>query len=225
MASNYCIIISQENDNRLEQLYSSAPFYLFNVELEIGYILPLNLETTLETFHQSVICVRNVFLSGDNGPTILRSMFANTRASPEFLQTIIADVLFFASEIDTDPVNLRRKVIKLIVEVILEVSTDDEVDQVIDDSLSTLNFKPASSSSIQALKRFKWGDEGHLPFKKTRLFEGLSSKKECTICLDEFLDGDEVALMPCGHVYHDGCIVKWLETSHLCPLCRYQMPS
>ncbi|MBA0719455.1 hypothetical protein Golax_007134 [Gossypium laxum] len=33
------------------------------------------------------------------------------------------------------------------------------------------------------------------------------------------VEGEEVASMPCGHGYYNGCIVKWLETSHLCPLC------
>ena len=115
-----------------------------------------------------------MFLSEEYGPNIVLSMLANTGASPEFLQTIIADILSFASEIDTDSVNLSRKVIKLTVEVIVEVSTDDEVDQVIDDSLSTLNFKHASMFSIQSFIRVKLGDEGLIPFKKRDRFEGLS---------------------------------------------------
>ncbi|XWS23731.1 hypothetical protein CRYUN_Cryun28dG0040400 [Craigia yunnanensis] len=225
MASNYCIKIRQENDNRLEQLFCWIPYDLFNIELEFRYVSPLNLETILETFHQSVIYPRDMFLSEEYGPNIVLSMFANTGASPEFLQTvIIPDILSFAWEIDSDPVNLGRKTIKFLVEVLVQ-ATDDEGDQVIDDSLSTLNFKPASRSSIQSLKRVKLGEEGLLPFKKRRRFEGLSSKKQCTICFDELLDSDEVASMPCGHVYHSGCIVRWLETSHLCPLCRYQMPN
>ncbi|PPR90909.1 hypothetical protein GOBAR_AA29780 [Gossypium barbadense] len=56
--------------------------------------------------------------------------------------------------------------------------------------------------------------------KRRRLREGLSStNKECAICLNEFLEGDEVASI-CTHVFHDGCIVKWLKTSHLRQLCR-----
>ncbi|XVE55334.1 hypothetical protein DITRI_Ditri03aG0150400 [Diplodiscus trichospermus] len=221
MAIDYCIRIRQENDNSLEQRYSSFPYDLFNIELS------LNFETTLETFHRSVICARDSFLCREHGPIIIHSMFAETGLPLEFLESIIVpDILSFALQIDSDSINVGRKIIKLLFELQVE-ETVDEVDQAIDESLSTLNFKPASSSSIQSLKRIKWGDEDRLlPFKKRRrLNEGLSSKKECSICLDEFLEGEEVASMPCGHVYHDGCIVKWLETSHLCPLCRYQMPS
>ncbi|XWS35841.1 hypothetical protein CRYUN_Cryun20dG0030700 [Craigia yunnanensis] len=153
-------------------------------------------------------------------------MFADVDESLKFLPTVIVpDFISSAWEIDSDPFNLGRKVIKLIVKALVEMSTNDEVDRVIE-SLNTLDFMPVSRSSIQALKRAKWGGEGHLPFKKSSiLLESLSSKKECSICLDEFSKGDEVASMTCGHVYHDGCIVKWLETSHLCPLCWYQMPS
>ncbi|XWS15136.1 hypothetical protein CRYUN_Cryun35bG0068200 [Craigia yunnanensis] len=227
MAFVSCIEIWQENDNHSEQLYSEIPYHLFNIELDFRYISSLNPEATLETFNQSVIFSRDMFLSQEYGPNMVAPMFANTGESPEFLQTVIVPIILSsASEIDSEPVNFGRKVIKLIIKVLVKVNTDNEIDQVIDESLNTLNFKPASSSSIQSLKRMKWDDEGHLPFKKRRrLLEGLSSKKECAICLDEFLEGDEVASMPCAHVYHDGCIVKWLETSHLCPLCRYQMPS
>ncbi|KAK6246218.1 hypothetical protein SCA6_009308 [Theobroma cacao] len=219
MASNSS---SQENDNRLEQICS-----VFDIQLEFHYASPLNLETTsIET--QSVMCPSDMLLSEEHGPDILLSILSPNTAIPlETLQTVIVPgVLSFARQVEADPVNLGRKIIKFGVEIFLP-EPDDEV---IDDSLSTLNFKPASRSSIQALKRMKLGDdEDHLlPFKKRRRLDGLTSstsEKECSICLDEISDSEEVALMPCGHVYHDGCIVRWLETSHLCPLCRYKMPS
>lgn len=44
-----------------------------------------------------------------------------------------------------------------------------------------------------------------------------------SICLEEMNVLDvEVACMPCRHVFHYGCIGRWLSTSHLCPLCRQQ---
>ncbi|XP_048129497.1 RING-H2 finger protein ATL22-like [Rhodamnia argentea] len=48
----------------------------------------------------------------------------------------------------------------------------------------------------------------------------------CSICLEEMNALDvEVARMPCRHVFHYDCISRWLSTSHMCPLCRFPMPT
>ncbi|CAK7344099.1 unnamed protein product [Dovyalis caffra] len=69
---------------------------------------------------------------------------------------------------------------------------------------------PATKSSIDALER--------------TVFDGLGSARDCTVCMEEIEAGSEAIRMPCWHVYHSGCIVQWLRTSHLCPLCPYHMP-
>ncbi|KAK4567175.1 hypothetical protein RGQ29_003128 [Quercus rubra] len=71
---------------------------------------------------------------------------------------------------------------------------------------------PATKSSIAALK-------------KVKIDGSCTSSDPCSICLNDFCDGSEVMVMPCLHLYHKDCIVRWLETSHLCPLCRYPMPT
>ncbi|KAI3714709.1 hypothetical protein L6452_21668 [Arctium lappa] len=40
----------------------------------------------------------------------------------------------------------------------------------------------------------------------------------CTVCMESFLSSCKQA--PCGHVYHDGCITKWLSFCNSCPICR-----
>ncbi|PPD92100.1 hypothetical protein GOBAR_DD10927 [Gossypium barbadense] len=44
------------------------------------------------------------------------------------------------------------------------------------------------------------------------------------ICLEEVEVGFEASQMPCSHVFHDDCIKKWLQQSHYCPICRFEMP-
>ncbi|WVZ88314.1 hypothetical protein U9M48_034849 [Paspalum notatum var. saurae] len=58
--------------------------------------------------------------------------------------------------------------------------------------------------------------------------EGCGGGAECTICFEDFKDGEEVSVMPCsgGHEFHTECISKWLgQYSNMCPLCRHALPT
>jgi hypothetical protein len=46
---------------------------------------------------------------------------------------------------------------------------------------------------------------------------------ECAICLDHYEAGETVCwakVRACNHIYHEDCIVRWLEFHDECPLCR-----
>lgn len=51
-----------------------------------------------------------------------------------------------------------------------------------------------------------------------------SDSMMCTICLEEFKNGERFVILPCGHAFDEKCIVDWFETSHACPLCRFELP-
>lgn len=50
----------------------------------------------------------------------------------------------------------------------------------------------------------------------------------CVICLENFVDGDTLRVLPCSHLFHTGCIDHWLlgTYSHFecettgCPMCK-----
>lgn len=69
---------------------------------------------------------------------------------------------------------------------------------------------PAARAAIDALQRVLGRD---------------GDEVSCRICLDQIERDMQVARMPCNHKYHLVCIVRWLETSHLCPLCRFALPT
>ena len=57
-------------------------------------------------------------------------------------------------------------------------------------------------------------------------------KIDCCICLVSLVDdgsgtqrsgGDDVAALPCGHLFHLPCILQHLEHKSACPLCREQV--
>jgi len=40
----------------------------------------------------------------------------------------------------------------------------------------------------------------------------------CSICRDDFVDGDIIRDLKCGHSYHRGCVDEWLLRKNTCPL-------
>jgi hypothetical protein len=57
----------------------------------------------------------------------------------------------------------------------------------------------------------------------SRLRWEAAEQAECAVCLDEFAAGDVLAHLPCGHRFHWGCALPWLEgaaSNNSCPFCR-----
>ena len=43
---------------------------------------------------------------------------------------------------------------------------------------------------------------------------------DCSVCLEDFVIGDELMILPCHHNFHSTCAKEWLKHNHSCPLCR-----
>jgi hypothetical protein len=51
-----------------------------------------------------------------------------------------------------------------------------------------------------------------------------AGNNNCPICTDDFVKGQDVRLLPCGHQFHPDCIDPWLiNVSGTCPLCRIDL--
>ncbi|GAV86191.1 zf-RING_2 domain-containing protein [Cephalotus follicularis] len=49
----------------------------------------------------------------------------------------------------------------------------------------------------------------------------LTTTTDCAICLSDFVEGDEMRVLPqCGHGFHLGCVDTWLGSHSSCPSCR-----
>ncbi|PWA70473.1 COP1-interacting protein 8 [Artemisia annua] len=74
---------------------------------------------------------------------------------------------------------------------------------------------PASKAAIDALKTVEKSG-----------VSGLSELSEaCAICKDKVFNTEEevVKELPCGHMYHEECIVPWLGSRNTCPVCRFEL--
>ncbi|CAA6670337.1 unnamed protein product [Spirodela intermedia] len=43
---------------------------------------------------------------------------------------------------------------------------------------------------------------------------------KCSVCQEEYLAGDEIGKLHCGHFYHVGCVHQWLRQKNWCPICK-----
>ncbi|KAJ4820705.1 RING-H2 finger protein ATL2 [Rhynchospora pubera] len=84
------------------------------------------------------------------------------------------------------------------------------------DSMST-NSSPCSSPRAS---RVQENDLSFLPKFVHTATDG-EAKKECAVCITEFVDGQIGRLLPaCGHKFHRECVDTWFMKHSTCPICR-----
>jgi len=69
---------------------------------------------------------------------------------------------------------------------------------------------PASQETIAKLQEIKYCSENCIV-------------KDCTICQEEYKEGDNLLLLPCEHNFHRPCVSEWLSRHNSCPVCRKEL--
>ncbi|KAL3617297.1 hypothetical protein CASFOL_038842 [Castilleja foliolosa] len=73
--------------------------------------------------------------------------------------------------------------------------------------IRTIGLQPSVIGAITIVK-YKKGD-------------GLIESTDCSVCLSEFQEDENLRLMPkCNHAFHVMCIDTWLRSHTNCPMCR-----
>ena len=47
-----------------------------------------------------------------------------------------------------------------------------------------------------------------------------NNSNNCSICLIELNNPDDIIKLNCSHTYHNNCIKLWFNKNQTCPLCR-----
>lgn len=73
---------------------------------------------------------------------------------------------------------------------------------------------PASTTALRTLER-------ELICDRNRKLIG----ETCVVCHDCYKANDAVVKLPCGHVFHEDCVMPWFTDHNTCPVCRYALPT
>ena len=50
----------------------------------------------------------------------------------------------------------------------------------------------------------------------------MCEQPSCPICSEDYTPNEEVLKLPCAHLYHNNCVLPWLDTKKTCPICRFE---
>ncbi|KAG9256486.1 uncharacterized protein F5Z01DRAFT_672468 [Emericellopsis atlantica] len=87
---------------------------------------------------------------------------------------------------------------------------DRIISNLMENNSSSNAAPPATDEALAKLDR--------KPVSKEMLAQ--ETKTECSICIDDLVEGDMALFLPCKHWFHEKCVVMWLKEHNTCPICR-----
>jgi hypothetical protein len=48
-------------------------------------------------------------------------------------------------------------------------------------------------------------------------------REKCVVCLSEYVKGEKLRSLKCGHDFHQACIDCWFQRNCTCPICRFDL--
>ncbi|XP_051981876.1 E3 ubiquitin-protein ligase RNF43-like isoform X1 [Xyrauchen texanus] len=81
--------------------------------------------------------------------------------------------------------------------------------------------------AISRLETRTYSSQGCSGSQRSRMALGSNSSSNsspiCAICLEEFLDGQDLRIISCAHEFHKECVDPWLLQHRTCPLCMHNI--
>ncbi len=48
-------------------------------------------------------------------------------------------------------------------------------------------------------------------------------RNQCSICIEAFIEAENIKILPCLHQFHSNCVDDWLMRKTTCPVCKYDI--
>lgn len=101
-----------------------------------------------------------------------------------------------------------------------------DVDSIL--TLPTITYHAPESRNLKSVK--ETNESWSFVMVPDEIGQSRTCQKDdfCVICMDHFVEGDRLRVLPCDHSFHVGCIDRWLSGSHSetecftsgCPTCK-----
>ncbi|CAK9312555.1 unnamed protein product [Citrullus colocynthis] len=56
--------------------------------------------------------------------------------------------------------------------------------------------------------------------KRVNAVDSQVEEEPCCVCQEEYVEGEDIGTLECGHDFHTACIKQWLMQKNLCPICK-----
>ncbi|KAL1555011.1 RING-type E3 ubiquitin transferase [Salvia divinorum] len=93
--------------------------------------------------------------------------------------------------------------------------------------ISMFDLDAALTMAVDAPDKHEEREEENDESKAWRLLEQVPTVEGggyCAVCSEGLRLGGAAKRIPCGHVFHQDCILRWLSLIYSCPLCRQNCP-
>eukprot|EP01017_Pseudomicrothorax_dubius_P017525 TRINITY_DN19729_c0_g1_i1.p1 TRINITY_DN19729_c0_g1~~TRINITY_DN19729_c0_g1_i1.p1 ORF type:complete len:132 (-),score=16.36 TRINITY_DN19729_c0_g1_i1:61-411(-) len=57
-------------------------------------------------------------------------------------------------------------------------------------------------------------------YRRLKMMKIGRTRKECSVCMCPFREGEVIRQLPCKHIFHRCCIKPWFTKQSTCPNCR-----
>jgi hypothetical protein len=101
---------------------------------------------------------------------------------------------------------------------------DRQLENIINDIFTSSDFANLIELLLDDMQEFREENENVYvaPTFDSFPYQAVNEddKVECSICLIDFENNDDVTLLKCCHCFHKSCIEEWSKIKAECPNCR-----